>query len=162
GTVALCLVAAWLQLSPATAADPAAEASYSSPVQRVARILEQIKARYVRPIDDQKLIAGALSGVLKGLDPHSAYLDAAAFRELQRDAHGEYGGLGIESRMESDFMEVTSVLESTPAYRAGLRPGDRITKIGDTSVAGMSLEQVVAKVRGEPGTRVSLAVLREG
>jgi carboxyl-terminal processing protease len=64
--------------------------------------------------------------------------------------------------MEPDFMEVTSVLESTPAYRAGLRPGDRITKIGDTSVAGMSLEQVVAKVRGEPGTRVSLAVLREG
>ena len=162
GTVALCVVAAWLELSPATAADPAAEASYSTPVQRVARILEQIKARYVRPIDDQKLIAGALSGVLKGLDPHSAYLDAAAFRELQRDAHGEYGGLGIESRMEPDFMEVTSVLESTPAYRAGLRPGDRITKIGDTSVAGMSLEQVVAKVRGEPGTRVSLAVLREG
>jgi carboxyl-terminal processing protease len=156
------LFAALLQLSATVAADPTAEFSYSNPVQRVARILEQIKARYVRPIDDQKLIADALSGVLKGLDPHSAYLDAEAFRELQRDAHGEYGGLGIESRMEAGFMEVTSVLESTPAFRAGLRPGDRITKIEDTSVAGMSLEQVIAKVRGEPGTRVSLAVVRDG
>ncbi len=154
--------AALLHLCATVAADPTVEPSYSSPVQRVARILEQIKARYVRPIDDQKLIAGALSGVLKGLDPHSAYLDEEAFRELQRDAHGEYGGLGIESRMESGFMEVTSVLESTPAFRAGLRPGDRITKIEDMSVAGMSLEQVIAKVRGEPGTRVSLAVLRDG
>jgi carboxyl-terminal processing protease len=154
--------AACLQLSSTVAADPTVEPSYSTPVQRVARILEQIKARYARPIDDQKLIAGALSGVLKGLDPHSAYLDEEAFRELQRDAHGEYGGLGIESRMQPGFMEVTSVLESTPAYRAGLRPGDRITRIGDTSVAGMSLEQVIAKVRGEPGTRVSLAVVRDG
>ncbi len=154
--------AALLQLSATVAADPTAEPPYSTPVQRVARILEQIKARYVRPIDDQKLIADALSGVLKGLDPHSAYLDAEAFRELQRDAHGEYGGLGIESRMESGFMEVTAVLESTPAFRAGLRPGDRITRIGDASVAGMSLEQVIAKVRGDPGTRVSLAVVRDG
>ena len=151
-----------LQLSSTAVADPTSETSYSVPVQRVARILEQIKARYVRPIDDQELIAGALSGVLRGLDPHSAYLDEEAFRELQHDARGEYGGLGIESRMEPGFMEVTSVLESTPAFRAGLRPGDRITRIGDTSVVGMSLEQVIAKVRGEPGTRISLAVLRHG
>ncbi len=161
-TVLGAVFVALLRLSPTVAADPTAEPSYSDPVQRVARILEQIKARYVRPIEDQKLIAGALSGVLKGLDPHSAYLDAEAFRELQRDAHGEYGGLGIESRMESGFMEVTSVLESTPAYRAGLRPGDRITRIGDVSVAGMSLEQVIAMVRGDPGTRISLAVVRDG
>ena len=151
-----------LQAPPTVAADPTPETAYSVPVQRIARILEQIKARYVQPIDDQKLIAGALSGVLKGLDPHSAYLDREAFSELQRDAHGEYGGLGIESRMGPSFMEVTSVLESTPAFRAGLRPGDRITRIGDASVAGMSLEQVIAKVRGEPGTRVSLAVVRDG
>ena len=154
--------AAYLQLPSAVAADPTAESSYSVPVQRVARVLEQIKARYVQPIDDQQLIAGALSGVLKGLDPHSVYLDREAFSELQRDARGEYGGLGIESRMGPSFMEVTSVLDSTPAFRAGLRPGDRITRIGDTSVAGMSLEQVIAKVRGEPGTRVSLAVVRDG
>ena len=150
-----------LPLSPAVAADPT-EVAYSPPVQRVARILEQIKARYVRPIDDDELIAGALSGVLKGLDAHSTYLDAAAFQELQRDAHGEYGGLGIESRMERGFMEVLSVFEFTPAYRAGLHPGDRIVRIGDVNIAGMSLEQVIAMVRGAPGTRVSLAVLREG
>src|SRR5262249_47744664 len=114
------IVAACLQLTSARAAEPDdTAAAYSASVQRVARILEQIKARYVRPIDDQRLIAGALSGVLKGLDPYSAYLDKEAFREMQRDARGEYGGIGIESRMERDFMEITSVLESTPAQRAG-------------------------------------------
>jgi carboxyl-terminal processing protease len=151
-----------VQLSSSIAAEPTEEAAYSAPVQRLARILEQIRARYVRPIDDQKLIASALTGVLKGLDAHSAYLDAEAFRELQHDTQGEYGGLGLETRMERGFMEVLSVLESTPASRAGLQPGDRIIRVGDDSVVGMSLEQAIARVRGEPGTAITLAVLRQG
>jgi len=156
------LFAVFLQLSSSVAAEPTPEATLSPAVQRVARILEQIRARYVRPIDDQQLIAGALGGVLKGLDSHSAYLDTEAFRELQRDTQGEYGGLGLETRMERGFMEVLSVLESTPASRAGLQPGDRIIRVGDMSVVGMSLEQAIARVRGEPGTPITLAVLRQG
>ena len=156
------LFAVFLQVSPSVSADPTPEVLYSLPVQRVARILEQIRARYVRPIDDQKLIADALAGVLRGLDPHSAYLDAEAFRELQRDTQGEYGGLGLETRMEGSFMEVLSVLESTPAFRAGLKPGDRIIRVGDVGVVGMTLEQAIARVRGEPGTPITLAVLRQG
>jgi carboxyl-terminal processing protease len=156
------LLALLLHLSSSVAAEPTPEAAYSLPVQRIARILEQIRARYVRPIDDQKLIAGALDGVLRGLDSHSAYLDAEAFRELQRDTRGEYGGLGLETRMERGFMEVLAVLESTPAFRAGLQPGDRIIRVGDVSVVGMTLEQVIARVRGEPGTPITLAVLRAG
>jgi carboxyl-terminal processing protease len=156
------LFALFLQVSSSVAADATPEVAYSLPVQRAARILEQIRARYVQPIDDQKLIAGAVAGVLKGLDPHSAYLDAEAFRELQRDTRGEYGGLGLETRMEGGFMEVLSVLESTPAFRAGLQPGDRIVKVGDASVVGMTLEQAIARVRGEPGTPITLAVLRHG
>jgi carboxyl-terminal processing protease len=154
--------AALLQVSSPVAADPTPEAAYSAPVRRVANILEQIKARYVRPIDDQKLIADALAGVLKGLDPHSAYLDREAFRELQRENRGEYGGLGIEARMEAGAIEVLTVFESTPAFRAGLRAGDRIIKVGDESLERMTLEQAIALVRGEPGTSISLAVTRGG
>jgi carboxyl-terminal processing protease len=154
--------AALLQVSSPVAADPTPEAAYSAPVRRVANILEQIKARYVRPIDEQKLIADALTGVLKGLDPHSAYLDREAFRELQRETRGEYGGLGIEARMERGAIEVLAVFESTPAFRAGLRPGDRIIKIGDESLERLTLQQAIAQVRGEPGTSISLAVIRDG
>lgn len=165
GTSSILLNAAFaalLQVSSPAAADPTPEAAHSAAVQRVANILEQIKARYVRPIDDQKLIADALAGVLRGLDTHSAYLDREAFRQLQRENRGEYGGLGIEARMQRGAIEVLTVLEFTPAFRAGLRAGDRIIKIGDESLERMTLEQAIAQVRGEPGTSISLAVMRDG
>jgi len=149
-------------LSTCAAADPASEPAYSDPVKRVASILEQIKARYARPIDDQKLVADAVAGVLKGLDPYSVYLDAEAFRQQQLETRGEYGGLGIEGELQGSAIEVIYVLEETPAARAGLRPGDRIVKVGDASLEGLTLEQVIARVRGEPGTQITLAVLREG
>jgi len=161
-TVLLCTLFFAVFQSLSSAAEPTREAEYSLPVQKTARILEQIRARYVIPIDDEKLVANALSGVLKGLDPHSAYLDADAFREVQRDTLGEYGGLGLETRMQLGFMEVLTVRESTPASRAGLRPGDRIVRVGDAAVAGMTLEQAIARVRGEPGTPITLAVIRAG
>ena len=100
-----------LQVSSPAGAEPTPDAAPSLAVQRIAKILEQIRARYVRPIDDQRLIESALGGVLKSLDSHSAYLDANAFRELQRDTQGEYGGLGLETRMDHGFMEVLSVLD---------------------------------------------------
>jgi carboxyl-terminal processing protease len=149
-------------LGSAVAADPASDTEYSDPVRHVANILEQIKARYARPIDDQKLVGDAVAGVLKGLDPYSAYLDADAFRQQQLETRGEYGGLGIEGEMQGNAIEVVSVFEDTPASRAGLQPGDRILEIGDASFEGMTLEQAVARVRGEPGTPITLTVVRKG
>ena len=143
------------------AAEAQSEAVHSDAVQRAANILQQIKARYVRPIDDQKLVADAIAGVLKGLDPYSTYLDAEAYRQQLVENRGEYGGVGIEAEMRDGVIEVVSVFEDTPAARAGLRPGDRILKVGDTSLDGLTMGQAVARVRGEPGTQITLSVLRK-
>src|SRR5574340_1055541 len=102
-------------------------------------VFGRIKSDYVEPVEDKKLINEAINGMLSGLDPHSAYLDADAFRELQVGTQGEFGGLGIEVGMEDGFVKVVSPIEDTPAFRAGLKPGDLIIKIDDTPVKGMSL-----------------------
>jgi carboxyl-terminal processing protease len=138
-----------------------ADAVYADAVQRAASILQQIKARYVRPIDDQKLVADAVGGVLKGLDPYSTYLDADAYRQQLLENRGEYGGLGIEAEMRGGGMEIVTVFEDTPAARAGLRPGDRILEVDNTRLDGLTMEQAVPRVRGEPGTQVTLSVVRK-
>ena len=143
------------------AAQAQSDAVHSDAVQRAANILQQIKARYVRPIDDQKLVADAIDGVLKGLDPYSTYLDAEAYRQQLLENRGEYGGVGIEAEMRDGAIEVVSVFEDTPASRAGLRAGDRILKVDDTSLDGLTMEQAVTRVRGDPGTQVTLSVLRK-
>ena len=97
-----------------------------------------------------------------GLDPHSAYLDAEAFRELQVGTQGEFGGLGIEVGMEDGFVKVISPIEDTPAYRAGLKPGDLIIKLDDTNVKGMTLNDAVKRMRGKPNTDITLTVIRKG
>ncbi len=139
-----------------------ADAPYSAPVQRVADILEKIKANYVEPIDDAKLVSGAVNGVLRSLDPHSAYLDAEAFRELYNDNRGDYGGLGLEVAMQEGGVKVATVVEGGPAARAGMRAGDVIVAVDGGSVQGQSLEQVIGHVRGERGTQVDLTVARGG
>ncbi|MGH8687451.1 MAG: S41 family peptidase, partial [Burkholderiales bacterium] len=95
-----------------------------------------IKQNYVEPVDDKKLITGAINGMLSDLDPHSAYLDAEAFKELQVGTQGQFGGLGIEVGMEDGFIKVVSPIEDTPAFRAGIKPGDLIVKIDQTLVKG--------------------------
>src|SRR5512134_1197408 len=97
-----------------------------------------IKANYVETVEDKKLITEAINGMLSGLDPHSAYLDAEAFRELQVGTQGQFGGLGIEVGMEDGFVKVVSPIEDTPAFRAGLKPGDLIVRLDDTPVKGMT------------------------
>ena len=97
-----------------------------------------------------------------GLDPHSAYLDAEAFRELQVGTQGEFGGLGIEVGMEDGFVKVISPIEDTPAYRAGLKTGDLIIKLDDTNVKGMTLNDAVKRMRGKPNTDITLTVIRKG
>ena len=121
-----------------------------------------IKSNYVEPVEDKKLISEAINGMLTGLDPHSAYLDADAFKELQVGTQGQFGGLGIEVGMEDGFVKVVSPIEDTPAYRAGVKPNDLIVKLDETPVKGMSLNDAVKKMRGKPNTSITLTISRKG
>jgi carboxyl-terminal processing protease len=121
-----------------------------------------IKQGYVEPIEDKKLITYAISGMLSNLDPHSAYLDADSFKDLQVSTQGEFGGLGIEVGMEDGFVKVISPIEDTPADRAGVKTGDLIIKLDDTPVKGMTLSDAVKKMRGKPKTSIKLTIARKG
>jgi carboxyl-terminal processing protease len=121
-----------------------------------------IKQNYVEQVEDKKLINEAINGMLSGLDPHSAYLDAEAFRELQVGTQGQFGGLGIEVGMEDGFVKVVSPIEDTPAFRAGIKPGDLIIRLDDTPVKGMALNDAVKRMRGKPNTQITLTISRKG
>ncbi|MDP2198361.1 MAG: PDZ domain-containing protein, partial [Sulfurimicrobium sp.] len=127
-----------------------------------AEIFGKIKSDYVEPVEDKKLITEAINGMLSGLDPHSAYLDLDAFKDLQVGTQGEFGGLGIEVGMEDGFVKVVSPIEDTPAYHAGLKSGDLIIKLDDTPVKGMTLNDAVKRMRGKPNTQITLTVMRKG
>lgn len=124
-------------------------------------VFGRIKSDYVEPVTDKKLITEAITGMLNGLDPHSAYLDAEAYKELQVGTHGEFGGLGIEVGMEDGVVKVISPIEDTPAYHAGIKTGDLIIKLDDTLVKGMSLNDAVKRMRGKPGSKIVLTILRK-
>jgi len=124
-------------------------------------VFGRIKSDYVEPVTDKKLITEAITGMLNGLDPHSAYLDADAFKELQVGTHGEFGGLGIEVGMEDGLVKVVSPIEDTPAFNAGIKSGDLIIKLDDTLVKGMTLEDAVKRMRGKPGSKITLTITRK-
>ena len=125
-------------------------------------VFGRIKSDYVEPVSDKKLITEAINGMLTGLDPHSAYLDADAFKEMQVGTQGEFGGLGIEVGMEDGLVKVISPIEDTPAYYAGLKSGDLIIKLDDTLVKGLSLNDAVKHMRGKPGSKITIIVIRKG
>lgn len=127
-----------------------------------ADVFNAIKQGYVEPVDDKKLVTHAISGMLSGLDPHSAYLDAEAFKDLQVGTQGEFGGLGIEVGLEDGFVKVVSPIEDTPAFRAGVKAGDLIVKLDDTPVKGMNLNDAVKRMRGKPNTDITLTIMRKG
>lgn len=131
-------------------------------VQRFSNALSQIKKYYVKPIDDKELFDNAIKGMLSGLDPHSTYLDEDAFKDLQTSTSGEFGGLGIEVTMEEGVVKVVTPLVDTPAYRAGIKAGDYIIKLGSQSVQGITLQEAVDLMRGKAGTTIDLTVLRKG
>ena len=120
-----------------------------------------IKTNYVEPVEDKKLITEAINGMLTGLDPHSAYLDQEAFKELQVGTQGQFGGLGIEVGMEDGFVKVISPIEDTPAFKAGIKPGDLIVKLDEMPVKGMTLTDAVKKMRGKPNTQITLTISRK-
>jgi carboxyl-terminal processing protease len=131
-------------------------------LRQFSNVLSAIKNNYVEPVTDKKLIDGAIAGMLSDLDPHSAYLDADAFKEMQTATQGEFGGLGIEVGTEDGMIKVISPIEDTPAARAGIRAGDLISKINDTSTKGLSLTEAVKMMRGPVKTPITLSIIRQG
>lgn len=131
-------------------------------VQRFSNAIGEIKKYYVKPVDDKELFDNAIKGMLSGLDPHSTYLDEDSFKELQTSTSGEFGGLGIEVTMEDGVVKVVTPLVDTPAFKAGIKAGDYIIKLGSKSVQGISLKEAVELMRGKAGTTLTLTVLRKG
>ena len=125
-------------------------------------VFGRIKMNYVEPVEDGKLITEAINGMLTGLDPHSAYLDEDAYKELQIGTQGEFGGLGIEVSMENGFVKVISPIEDTPAFQAGMKSGDLIIKLDNKAVKGMTLSDAIKIMRGKPNTPITMMVLRKG
>ncbi len=131
-------------------------------LQAFAEILSQVKDNYVEAVDDKKLLENAIRGMLEGLDPHSSYLNSEEYSEISISTSGKFGGLGIEVQMYNGFVRVVSPIDDTPASRAGLESGDLIIRIDDKPVKGMTLTEAVRMMRGKPGTKIDLLIMREG
>ena len=131
-------------------------------IRAFAEVFAKIKKDYVENVEDSVLLEYAIRGMLEGLDPHSSYLDEEAYLDLQEGTSGEFGGLGIEVGMEDGFIKVISPIDDTPAQKAGLQAGDLIIRLDDTPVKGMSLNDAVTRMRGEPGTDITLTIIRDG
>jgi len=130
-------------------------------MQQLAAVFGLVKAEYVEPVDEKKLINDAISGMVSGLDPHSQFFDRKSFKEFREGTTGKFVGVGIEIGMEDGLVKIVSPIEGSPAFRAGLKSGDLISKIDDTAVKGLSLDQAVKRMRGEPNTKVSLTIYRK-
>ena len=124
-------------------------------------IFERVRAQYVTPPDDKKLMDSAINGMLTSLDPHSAYLDPDGYKDMRVNTSGQFGGLGIEVSMENELVKVIAPIEGTPAERAGVLAGDFISQIDGQEVRGMSLSDAVDKMRGEVGKPIDLTIVRE-
>src|SRR5499425_200050 len=125
-------------------------------------VFERVRSDYVEKPDDSKLVESAISGMLAGLDPHSSYMDAKSFRDMQVQTRGEFGGLGIEVTMEDGLIKVVSPIDDTPASRAGIMANDIITNLDDEAVQGLTLNQAVEKMRGPVNTKIKLKIMRKG
>src|SRR5215467_3393756 len=125
-------------------------------------IFERVRSHYVEKPDDGKLVESAINGMLTGLDPHSSYMDAKSFRDMQQQNKGEFGGLGIEVTMEEGFIKVVAPIDDTPAAKAGIRAGDIITHLDDETVQGLTLNQAVDRMRGQVNTKIRLKLVRKG
>ena len=130
-------------------------------IQRLTDVFERIKADYVEPVDEKKLISDAITGMVAGLDPHSQYFDKKSYKEFREGTSGRFVGVGIEIGMEDGLVKIVSPIEGSPAFRAGLKPNDLITRIDDTQVKGLTMDQAVKKMRGDPNSKVTLTIFRK-
>ncbi|MGE4410085.1 MAG: S41 family peptidase [Sphingomonadales bacterium] len=152
-----------LALIPATTAALAeAEGSNYAALDEFMDVFQKVRSDYVEKVDDQKLIRGAISGMLASLDPHSSFLDASDFQTLKTQTEGSYGGLGLSVTMEDGTVKVIAPTADTPAARAGIKAGDYITHIDGELVYGSTLDEAVEKMRGAPGTKIDITIVRPG
>ncbi|MGA8832399.1 MAG: S41 family peptidase [Desulfomonilaceae bacterium] len=126
------------------------------------QVMEIVRKNYVKEVTDKELIQGAISGMLQSLDPHSSYLTEDMFKELQVETKGEFGGLGIEITLDGGILTVVSPIEDTPAFKAGIKPGDKIIKINGEPTKNITLHTAVQQMRGPKGSKVTLTIMREG
>jgi len=125
-------------------------------------VFEKVRSEYVQPVEDTDLIEAAINGMLASLDPHSSYLNAKSFREMQVQTRGEFGGLGIEVTMENGLVKVVSPIDDTPAFRAGLQPNDLISHLNGEQIMGLTLSEAVDKMRGPVDSEITLTIMRPG
>jgi carboxyl-terminal processing protease len=125
-------------------------------------VFERVRAEYVEPVNDRELVENAINGMLTGLDPHSNYMNAKTFRDMQVQTRGEFGGLGIEVTQENGFIKVVTPIDDTPASRAGVKPGDLILALDGQTVQGLTLNDAVDKMRGAPNSKIRLSIKRAG
>jgi carboxyl-terminal processing protease len=130
-------------------------------LQQLAAVFGMVKSDYVEPVDEKKLITEAISGMVASLDPHSQYFDKKSFKEFSEGTSGKFVGVGIEISQEDGLIKIVSPIEGSPADRAGLKPNDLITKIDNTAVKGLSLNDAVKRMRGQPNTKVVLTIFRK-
>jgi carboxyl-terminal processing protease len=163
----LALWLAWFPIAGSTAAAEQVETNDATalPLQELrafADIFGKIKRDYVKPVSDKELLENAIRGMVSKLDPHSSYLNEEEFDQLQEGTSGQFGGVGIEITLDEGLVRVVAPIDDTPAYRAGIKAGDWILRIDGEAVKGMSLNQAVEKMRGEPGSEVVLTISRQG
>src|SRR5262245_19027452 len=125
-------------------------------------VFERVRADYVEKPDESKLIESAINGMLAGLDPHSSFMDAKSFRDMQVQTRGEFGGLGIEVTMEEGLIKVVAPIYDTPAHKAGIMANDIIIKLDEEQLQGLTLNQAVEKMRGPEGSKIKLTIMRKG
>jgi len=159
---AAALVSAVALLPAATAGLAAVDAQAGPEFGKLLAVYNRIKASYVEPVDDDKLIKGAIDGMLASLDPHSSYLDARDFENLRTQTDGAYGGLGLSVTMDDGAVKIIAPTRESPADRAGLKPGDFITHLDGKLIYGGTLDEAVDKMRGEPGSPIRLTIFRPG
>ncbi|MFN4135886.1 MAG: S41 family peptidase [Novosphingobium sp.] len=158
-TALVCAVA----LIPAATSGLAAVDARSGPeFGKLLAVYERIKANYVEPVDDDKLIKGAINGMLASLDPHSSYLDARDFENLRTQTEGSYGGLGLSVTLDDGAVKVIAPTKGSPADLAGVKAGDFITHLDGKLIYGGSLDEAVDQMRGKPGTQIRLSIFRPG
>ena len=157
----VALTVTLLPIAGVSAEEKKAEDMPIDELRLFAEVFGRIKHDYVEPVDDTTLLEHAVQGMLSGLDPHSSYLTPEEYKELEIGTSGKFGGLGIEVGMEDGFIKVISPIDDTPAQRAGVRAGDLIIRLDDQPVKGMTLSEAVDKMRGDPGTPITLTIVRE-
>jgi carboxyl-terminal processing protease len=149
-----------LQFSAIARSSPSAALPLEE-LQQLAAVFGLVKAEYVEPVDEKKLINDAISGMVSGLDPHSQFFDKKSFGEFREGNTGKFVGVGIEIGQEDGLVRVVSPIEGSPAFRAGIKSNDLITRIDDTAVRGLTMDQAVKRMRGEPNTKVVLTIYRK-